>query len=164
MTVQACNKGSFFEIYKQGQSGSTVKKICIGNTCIGGDGYVKSTNFPICIGVAPNTTNSSTNTTQNNNQTNTTNSTCVSNMLMTPASCTGGNITQESKSGTCKTVICTNGASSMKILACNKPDNGLQYFEMYRQSQNGTAIKKICIGTTCISTDGYVKSKNYPVC
>lgn len=64
----------------------------------------------------------------------------------------------------CRTLICTNSGSSMQVLACNKPDGGPTHFEMYKQSQVGTAVSKICIGSACISTNGFASSGNFPVC
>jgi hypothetical protein len=87
------------------------------------------------------------------------NSTCYNKVNDIPASCTGGSITTDNKAG-CRTLICTNGDSSMQVLACDKTG----FFEMYKQSSSGTAVSKICIGTTCISDNGYAKSGNYPIC
>jgi hypothetical protein len=89
----------------------------------------------------------------------TSNSTCYNKVNDIPANCTGGSITTDNKAG-CRTLICTNGGSNMQVLACDKSG----FFEMYKQSQTGTAVSKICIGTTCISDNGYAKSVNYPIC
>ncbi len=89
---------------------------------------------------------------------------CYSGMQYIPAKCTGGTITQDVTNG-CRTITCTAPGSSLKVQACDKPDQGTkQYFEMYKQSQAGTAVSKICLGTTCISDNGYAKSPNFPVC
>lgn len=82
-----------------------------------------------------------------------------------PATCTGGTITQNTLSGTCRTIVCEQAGNSIKVFACDKPDSGTkQYFEMYRQVASGT-VPKICIGETCIQSEGYKRSaQNYPIC
>jgi hypothetical protein len=174
--VQAWDKTGFFEMYKQ--AGGNTIKICIGSTCISNSGYAKSGNFPICIGTTPpsNQTNTTTCTpsteicdaTDNNcngqvDENNVcappSNSTCYNKVNDIPASCTGGAITTDNKAG-CRTLICTNGGSSMQVLSCDKTG----FFEMYKQSQTGTLVTKICIDSTCISNNGYAKSSNYPIC
>jgi hypothetical protein len=47
----------------------------------------------------------------------------------------------------------------MQVLAC---DAG-SYFEMFKQSATGATLE-LCIGTTCISSTGYAKSSNFPIC
>jgi plastocyanin len=92
-------------------------------------------------------------------------STCFSSVKDIPASCTGGTVTQDTMGGTCRTLVCTNGGSSLKVLACDKPDQGAkQFFEMYKQQKVGSAVSKICIGETCIEGNGYAKSPNFPIC
>ncbi len=74
LSLMACEKpGSyqpqFFEMYKQGGNGGVT--ICIGQTCMQNDGFVKSPNFPICLNAITNQTNNQTPSNQtNNNQTN----------------------------------------------------------------------------------------------
>jgi hypothetical protein len=72
LKVQACNKQGFFEMYKQAQTGSGVK-VCLGNTCMQNEGYIKSQNYPICLGngTITNTTTNSTNSTNSSNTTQT---------------------------------------------------------------------------------------------
>jgi hypothetical protein len=89
----------------------------------------------------------------------TSSSTCYNKVNDIPASCTGGTITSDVKSG-CRTIVCTNGSSSMQVQACDKTG----FFEMYKQGQAGTTVTKICLGNACISDNGYAKSTNYPVC
>jgi hypothetical protein len=55
LTVLACDKSGFFEMYRSGSTGSPTMNVCIGQTCLGNGGYVKSTNFPICSGNATDT-------------------------------------------------------------------------------------------------------------
>lgn len=86
---------------------------------------------------------------------------CYSKVNDIPASCTA-TITQDLKSG-CRTLVCSSGANSIKVMACNKPDGSPLYFEMYRQSYAG-APPKICFGNTCMQNEGYKKSPNYPIC
>lgn len=98
------------------------------------------------------------------NLTNNTNTTCFSTVKGIPAKCSGGNITQDTSSG-CRTIVCTNSSSSMKVLACNKPTDTIpQFFEMYKQSQSGTLVSQICIGNTCVKNNGYAKSGNFSIC
>jgi hypothetical protein len=94
----------------------------------------------------------------NSSNTSSPNTTCYSSVQNIPATCIEGSIT-DSWSG-CRKLICTNAGSSMQVLACDKTG----FFEMYKQSQTGTAVSKICIGTTCISDNGYAKSSNFPIC
>jgi hypothetical protein len=50
----------------------------------------------------------------------------------------------------------------MQVLACDKPNaQSAQYFEIYKQSHVGTAVKSICFGTTCIGGEGFVKGPVY---
>ena len=94
------------------------------------------------------------------NTTNTTNQiTCYNEVNDIPATCDGGSITTDEKGG-CRKIICATSSASMQVLACDKSG----YFEMYKQTTTGTAIKKICIGSTCISNSGYARSSNYPIC
>lgn len=86
---------------------------------------------------------------------------CYSKVNEVPATCTA-TITQDLKSG-CRTLVCSSGTGSIKVMACNKPDGSPLYFEMYRQSIAGTP-PKLCIGSTCIQNEGYRKSTNYPIC
>jgi hypothetical protein len=103
------------------------------------------------------------NTTNATNQTNST-QTCYSTVKDAPASCTGGTVTQDTLDG-CRHVTCTSGTSNLQVMACNKPgEYNPQYFEMYKQSQNGTAVSKVCLGSTCISDNGYAKSGGFPIC
>ncbi len=59
LSVLACDKQGFFEMYKQGKTGTAVSAICIGATCISDNGYAKSASFPICASAPGNGTNSS---------------------------------------------------------------------------------------------------------
>jgi|GEM_PF-3807030 len=86
--------------------------------------------------------------------------TCYNSVQTIPATCTGGSITTDTSNG-CRTIICTNGDSNMQVLACDK--SGPARFEMYKQGRSGTAVSKICLGTTCISNNGYASS-DYPYC
>jgi hypothetical protein len=255
LKVQACNKPgdvnpAYFEMYKQSQTGAGVR-ICLGMTCIENEGFVRSSNFPICLGNAtqnstvqnisfasispsahttvisePNnqvfsyilsnpsalgttsmwhlngsivgggttytfignytssgtynvtlTVKSSKNnltqswqlivtdtvqnaTNQTNSSQNATNATaCFNSVAGIPANCTGGSITTDS-GGNCRTIVCTNAADNMKILACDKSG----FFEMYKQQQVGSSVRQICVGTTCISDAGYARSASFPVC
>lgn len=90
---------------------------------------------------------------------------CYSSVAAIPANCSSGTITQDTVSGSCRTIICSNTGSSMKILACNKPDGSSpQYFEIYKQSQAGNLVSQICIGSTCIKDSGFARSLDFPIC
>jgi hypothetical protein len=150
LQVLACDKGSYFELYKQNQLGTTVKEICIGSTCVGNSGYAKSSTFPICSGsTTPPPPPPPTN--------NTNNSACYSSVQQAPVTCTS-TIMQDTWNG-CRTVICGTSSSNIKVLACDKSG----FFEVYRQSATGT-IPKVCFGSTCIQTEGYAKSNTFPIC
>lgn len=148
--VLACDKGGFFEMYKQGQAGAP-PQVCLGNTCIKDDGFVKSSGYT-CGGTTtppppppppPPPSNSS----------------CYNSVQQAPVSCQGGTFTADTFNG-CRTLVCSSGNSNMQVLACDKSG----FFEMYKQSQSGTAINQICLGSTCISNNGYAKSTNFPIC
>jgi len=95
------------------------------------------------------------------NQTNTTE--CFYSIKDIPAVCIGGTITTDTTNG-CRTIVCTNESASMQVLACDKPTGtNPAYFEMYKQWQTGTDVTEICIGTTCISDNGFA-SQSYPYC
>jgi hypothetical protein len=161
MKAMACDKPdsgakAYFEMYKQAATGSGVSSICLGSTCVGSNGYAKSGNFPICSGTPTNQTNT---TAPPTNQT-----ACFSAIKNAPLSCTGGSVTSDVVSGTCRTIQCAGGSGSIKVMACDKPDSGTKtYFEAYRQAASG-AVPKVCFGTTCIQNEGYVKSGSYPIC
>src|SRR3989344_134325 len=91
---------------------------------------------------------------------------CFNSVSTIPANCTSGTFITDSASGNCRTLVCSNGSSSMQILSCDKPDNltTKQFFELYKQSKVGTAVTQICIGNTCIKDGGYAKSDNFPIC
>jgi glucose/arabinose dehydrogenase len=109
------------------------------------------------------TVSSGQNTVVNANLNSLNSTTCYSSLSSIPATCTS-TITQDSMSGTCRTVECSDGTNSLRILACDKPDSGAkQYFEMYKQSTSGSG-QEICLAGACISDAGYVKSANYPIC
>ncbi len=121
-----------------------------------------------------NQTNQSTNQTNQTNQTiptNTTNSTnqtnqtvCVKGIAAVPVTCTGGTIVLDQVSGVCRTISCSNGVDTLKVLACDKPSGNIQYFEMYKQ-QAGAMSQQICLSTTCIGYySGFKKSPLYPFC
>ncbi|MBI2546152.1 hypothetical protein HYV81_03155 [Candidatus Woesearchaeota archaeon] len=60
LTVQACDKpgsynAQYFEMYKQAQTDPAIS-LCLGPFCIKDDGYVKSTDYPVCFGNASSST------------------------------------------------------------------------------------------------------------
>lgn len=92
-----------------------------------------------------------------------TSSSCFSNVQSISATCEG-TISSDSMQGGCRIINCNSGSNSMQIKACDKPDNNApQYFEMYRQTFVNSPLK-VCIGSSCMKNEGYVKSGNYPVC
>lgn len=188
LTILACDKPTSvnptnFEMYKQNEAGMEQLEICIGQSCIKYNGYEKSANYPICLETAAQNLSNSTNTTpappanttqqpantsnvtsnapQSSNTTSS-NEICYSRVNDIPVACTA-EITQDVKLG-CRTIECGSSGSSIKVMACEKPDSGAkQYFEMYRQSSTGIP-PKLCMGKTCMQNEGYVKSSNYPMC
>ncbi|OYW03193.1 MAG: hypothetical protein B7X11_03425, partial [Acidobacteria bacterium 37-65-4] len=59
--VLACDKPSstnpsYFEMYKQAQTGSTQFQVCLAGTCISDNGYAKSPSYPVCTNGTGNTT------------------------------------------------------------------------------------------------------------
>lgn len=86
--------------------------------------------------------------------------TCFTSVITIPVTCRGGTITSDANSGSCRTITCSNGADSMRVLACDKSG----FFEMYKQQHTGTAVSAVCIGSQCISNSGYVKSSSFPIC
>ncbi len=74
----------------------------------------------------------------------------ISNLAL---SCTGGTVTTDTTSGGCRTIVC----GTKQVLACDKPDGAAipTYFEMYKQA--GTGTEKVCLGTVCMTNEGYVK-------
>jgi glucose/arabinose dehydrogenase len=159
MSVVACNKpdsGPYnrFEMYKSSQAGNGVR-ICVGPTCIENEGFVQSSAYPICTG----TTTTTPPPTNNTGGSTTGGQTCYSSVETIPPSCTGGSITTDTFNG-CRTLTCTNGGSNLQVLACNKGS----FFEMYSQGKTGSAVSQICLGSTCISDNGYAKSGSYPIC
>jgi hypothetical protein len=153
LQIMACDKpgssnAQYFEMYKQSKTGTAVSDICLGNTCIGSNGFVKSTNYPMCSGSTQPTTATTTTTTT---APTTTSSTCSASAKDAAVTCTSA-ITQDTWNG-CRQVVCGTNANNIKVLACDKTG----YFEVYKQAQTGTA-PKVCFGSTCIQNDGYAKS------
>ncbi|HLC60614.1 MAG TPA: DUF4215 domain-containing protein [Candidatus Nanoarchaeia archaeon] len=159
--VLACDKPdkgnkNFFEMYNQEVSGNTKFNICLLETCISDNGYTKSTDFPICI--------------QDDDLQNKTNSTdeteksCIDAIGDSSASCSGGEIISDITNGVCRIIVCSSSNNNLKIMACNKPDgkNPPSYFEMYKQSVSENI--EICLGSTCISRNGFARSSNYSKC
>jgi hypothetical protein len=169
LQVFACDKPDsgtkqYFEMYKKSSSG-VVPRICIDTACIQLNGYTKSSNYPIVQGdnssntTSPPVNNTNSTTQPPSNSSNSTSQECSSTVHSIAATCTGGDITSDASSGNCRTIVC----GQTKVMACNKPDSGVKtYFEMYRQA--GSGAEKICLGETCIQSEGYKKSSNYPIC
>jgi hypothetical protein len=167
LQIQAWDKSGYFEMYKQTKVGSKVSDICLGTTCIGNSGYAKSGSFPICSATSGTTTPTSTTTPTTTTPTTTTTTpttapsttnTCANSVKDVAVTCSGGTLTSDVWSGG-RTVTCANGANTLTVQAWDKTG----YFEVYKKSSAGTA-PKICFGTTCIQTEGYVKSSSFPIC
>lgn len=89
---------------------------------------------------------------------------CYTTSKTIPATCTGGTISSDALSGGCRVIVCAEGANSITVKVCNKPgDYQPQFFEMYRTASAGTP-PKVCLGTTCVQNNGFVKSGNFPIC
>jgi cysteine-rich repeat protein len=198
--ILACDKSGFFEMYNQGGDNSV--EICLGGACMSNEGYVKSSNFPICSSgsnPSPVCGNSQTESGEQCDDGNTNNGdgcsstcqnefcgdgntqgglseqcddgntnngdgcsstcqtesagSCYNSLETLPASCSASSITLDQFNG-CRKVVC----SGKQILAC--PKTG--FFEMY--NQGGSSSVEICLGNTCMSNSGYVKSSNFPIC
>jgi hypothetical protein len=172
--VLACDKpttanAEYFEMYRQSVTGSA-PKLCIGYTCMQNEGFMQSGHYPICIASNQTTcTPSAEICDARDNDCDAqidedgvcappVNNTCYNKVSEIPATCTGS-ITQDTTSGTCRTIVCTSSGASMQVLACDKTG----FFEMYKQSSVGSLLQ-ICLAGTCISDSGYAKSSNYPIC
>jgi hypothetical protein len=219
LQVLACDKPgsyqpSYFEMYRQGGTGNGVE-ICLGVTCIRDNGFAKSNNYPLCsaptsppviplngtlqltstpyanitlggqlIGTSPMnwslapgayslvaatpghvqktvlfTISANASTAVDFTLDPQGASVCFSALQEMPASCEGGTITNTDLGG-CRSIVCTSGDDSLSVLACEKSG----FFEMYKQGQQGSAVTKVCLGTTCITDNGYAKSGMYPLC
>jgi len=89
---------------------------------------------------------------------------CYNDVATIPATCAGGAITQDTSSGSCRSIVCSNNNDSLQIFTCDKPSSIIpDHFEMYKQVQSGTSVSKICLGTACISSNGFA-SQNFPSC
>ncbi len=140
-------------MYRQSSSG-TPPELCLGETCIKNDGYKKGafecTEPP--VDPPDNTTNPPTNETQ-----------CFENVENIPATCSGGTITNDAFNGG-RHITCSSGGSSLSIDAWDKPSlSNPTHFEMYKKSASGSGIE-ICLGETCLSSGGFARSDNYPLC
>jgi hypothetical protein len=138
------------------------QSISCANLCVGGVCFANVTNMQVC----PNQqfVNTGFNTTNVSNTTNT----CFTNVVNIPASCIGGDITQDTDMATfdnCRHVTCSDGNSSLTVKACEKPDEiNPQYFELMKESQTGSGIEQVCIGDTCIAQNGFAFSSSFPIC
>jgi len=64
LQIQACDKPDgesprYFEMYKQGQIGTRVSRICLGATCISNNGFSRA-DYPVCAGSVTSTSGSTT--------------------------------------------------------------------------------------------------------
>jgi hypothetical protein len=117
MKILACDKTGFFEMYKQGQMGTLVSKICIGNTCIKDNGYAKSSSYPICLNVTVTNITNATNTTTNNS----------------------GNGTENATNSTLTNISFSSTNPVGTILAVNASDNQTFSFTLSNPSNLSTA-------------------------
>ncbi len=181
VTVLACDKPDSsspqnFEMYKQLQSGNGAK-VCLAGVCIEDNGYAKSSNYPVCPSTAPPPPSCTPSTEVCDSLDNDCDAQidegnvcstpppngCYNNVQSIPATCSGGTITQDTFDG-CRAITCSNGASNLKILACDKPSvMNPTSFEMYKQSAAGSLVKNICLGSVCAGDAGFAKA-TYPFC
>ncbi|HYD02691.1 MAG TPA: LamG-like jellyroll fold domain-containing protein [Alphaproteobacteria bacterium] len=151
--VQACDKPDLgtkthFEMSRQSATG-TPPKVCLSKTCMQSQTFLRGETYPICTQDTTNPPANNTNSTPTNN-----NQTCYNSLKTVPASCTGSSITQDTISGSGRTVVC--GAT--KVQAWEKTG----YFEMYKQSGDNSV--KVCLANACIQSSGFARSTNYPIC
>ncbi|HLC60746.1 MAG TPA: DUF4215 domain-containing protein [Candidatus Nanoarchaeia archaeon] len=79
--------------------------------------------------------------------------TCYSSVQNIPASCSTSDITTDTFNG-CRKIIC----SGKQVLGCDKAG----FFEMY--NQGGSSLIQICLGNACMTNEGFIKSKSFPIC
>ena len=90
---------------------------------------------------------------------------CATSVVQLPTSCTGGEMpTEPAPSGGCRTLRCVALEDSMQVLACDKTEGNVSFFEMYKQAQNGSTVFEICLGETCLSDGGYARGPDFPIC
>jgi hypothetical protein len=83
--------------------------------------------------------------------------TCANSVKDVPVTCTSA-ITSDTWNG-CRQVSCGSGSDTIQVLACDKTG----FFEIYKQGSSGNA-PRVCLGTTCIQSEGYAKSSTFPIC
>lgn len=177
LTIEAWDKPTssspdHFEMYRKLMEGSGLE-ICIADACIGGNGFARR-DYPVMFGnqsggndtpddgMNGSDPGAGSNETQSPEEENP--SACFPGTAALEASCVGGEITQDSLSGSCRTLQCEGDSGAVKAFACDKPDSGERtHFEIYRQMVAGTP-PKICLGSTCIQFNGYAKSEVSAAC
>jgi aldose sugar dehydrogenase len=78
---------------------------------------------------------------------------CYNSVVEIPASCTK-TINSDTSSGVCRTINC----GGKQVFSCDKGT----HFEMYNQGSNNNI--EICIADYCMSDQGFIRSKNFPIC
>lgn len=160
LSIEAWNKPGnsnpeYFEMYKKEQIGSGVE-ICLGSTCISNGGFARSDGF---TSQDPDTPPEDPEIPEEPPQEPPEEPICATTVNDLAATCTE-TITQDDAMGSCRKITCGD-ANSITVLACDKPNTGVkEYFEMYRQSVSGTP-PQLCIGDTCMQTEGYKRSSNF---
>jgi hypothetical protein len=90
---------------------------------------------------------------------------CAMSVAHLEATCAGGDIVTDNYAGSCRQVICETEGASMKALACDKPGLPIpEYYEVYRQSVEGSGISEICLGDACVGTRGFALGDSFPIC
>lgn len=92
---------------------------------------------------------------------------CFVHVAHPPASCEGGEIIQD-EYDSCRVVVCSDNESSLSVMACGKPDNAAadakEYYEMYKLFEVGQTQLEVCLGETCIGSNGFAQSNQFPIC
>src|SRR3989344_4369697 len=146
LQILACNKPGesnrqYFEMYKQQETGNGLQ-ICIGNsTCINGNGFTQSPNFPLCLA---NNSSTNTNSTGNNN----TQGAIGSYIYTCNYNGQNCNLVSDITAGDCRTIVSSTSAGNIQIQTCKKPNNTV---EIYRQEHPASGVFLSCVHTGCVN-------------
>lgn len=90
--------------------------------------------------------------------------TCANKIAELTPTCPSGTISQDTVGGGCRTIQCSIGSNSVKVVSCEKTDSMGKFFEMYRQSSSGVQ-PQVCLSDSCLKPGwGYQKGAYFPIC